>query len=174
MSQLSYKFNKEVDLFMTKETVIRLRKEFHNLPGKERGVALPIRIMGPTTNYNFNETDCCFIWDDDNEVVYIVMANTLPTQTTDARLYPMSILTLDYEAITFMSVAVDRLCLDNFMKDKVAKGLTNETTRQRYFKDMTDLFDERTYMMGQSSPTTEKRGLRPDDEIVDKDAVSFL
>lgn len=159
---------------MTKETVIKLRREFHNLPGKERGVALPIRIMGPTTSYSFSEAECCFIWDDDNEVVYIVMPNTVHTNTIDSRLYPMSILTMDYDAITFMSVAVDRLCLDNFFKDKVGKGLTNEETRKRYFKDMTDLFDDKTYLMGQPSPTTEKRGLRPDDEIVDVNATKFL
>ena len=159
---------------MTKETVIKLRKEFHNLPGKERGVALPISIMGPTTNYKFSEAECCFIWDDTNEVVYIVMPNTVPTNTLDSRVYPMSILTMDYEAITFMSVPTDRLCLDNFFKDKVAKGVTNEETRKRYFKDMTDIFDERTYFMGEPSPTTEKRGMRPDDEIVDKDATKFL
>lgn len=159
---------------MTKETVIKLRREFHNLPGKERGVALPIRIMGPTTSYSFSEAECCFIWDDDNEVVYIVMPNSVHTNTIDSRLYPMSILTMDYDAITFMSVAVDRLCLDNFFKDKVGKGLTNEETRKRYFKDMTDLFDDKTYLMGQPSPTTEKRGLRPDDEIVDANATKFL
>lgn len=159
---------------MTKETVIKLRREFHNLPGKERGVVLPIRIMGPTTSYSFSEAECCFIWDDDNEVVYIVMPNTVHTNTIDSRLYPMSILTMDYDAITFMSVAVDRLCLDNFFKDKVGKGLTNEETRKRYFKDMTDLFDDKTYLMGQPSPTTEKRGLRPDDEIVDVNATKFL
>lgn len=159
---------------MTKETVIKLRREFHNLPGKERGVTLPIRIMGPTTSYSFSEAECCFIWDDDNEVVYIVMPNSVHTNTIDSRLYPMSILTMDYDAITFMSVAVDRLCLDNFFKDKVGKGLTNEETRKRYFKDMTDLFDDKTYLMGQPSPTTEKRGLRPDDEIVDVNATKFL
>ena len=159
---------------MTKETVIKLRREFHNLPSKERGVALPIRIMGPTTSYSFSEAECCFIWDDDNEVVYIVMPNSVHTNTIDSRLYPMSILTMDYDAITFMSVAVDRLCLDNFFKDKVGKGLTNEETRKRYFKDMTDLFDDKTYLMGQPSPTTEKRGLRPDDEIVDVNATKFL
>ena len=159
---------------MTKETVIKLRREFHNLPGKERGVALPIRIMGPTSSYSFSEAECCFIWDDDNEVVYIVMPNSVHTNTIDSRLYPMSILTMDYDAITFMSVAVDRLCLDNFFKDKVGKGLTNEETRKRYFKDMTDLFDDKTYLMGQPSPTTEKRGLRPDDEIVDVNATKFL
>lgn len=159
---------------MTKETVIKLRKEFHNLPGKERGVALPIRIMGPTTNYSFSEAECCFLWDDANEIVYIVTPNTTYTNTLDSRLYPMSIITMDYESITFMSIAVDRLCLDNFFKDKVSQGLTNEETRKRYFKDMTDIFDERTYFMGGQSPTTEKRGLRPDDEIIDKDAIKFL
>lgn len=159
---------------MTKENVIKLRKEFHNLPGKERGVALPIRIMGPTTNYSFSEAECCFLWDDTNEIVYIVMPNTVHTNTIDSRLYPMSILTMDYESITFMSTAVDRLCLDNFFKDKVSQGLTNEETRKRYFKDMTDIFDEKTYFMGDQSPTTEKRGLCPDDEIVDKDAIKFL
>ena len=159
---------------MTKETVIKLRKELHNLPGKERGVALPISIMGPTTNYKFSEAECCFIWDDANEVVYIVRSNTTPVNTLDSRVYPMNILVMDYESITFMSVPTDRLCLDNFFKDKVSKGLTNEETRKRYFKDMTDIFDERTYFMGEPSPTTEKRGMCPDDEIVDKDATKFL
>lgn len=159
---------------MTKEQVIKLRKELHHLPGENREMNLPLRVMGPTTNYSFNEADCCFIWDDNSEILYIVMPNTVHTQTTDSRLYPMSILTMSYESITFISVVVDRLCLDNFFEDKVGKGLTNEKTRKRYFKDMTDLFDERTYFMGQPSPTTSKRGLNPDDEIVDKNATKFL
>lgn len=159
---------------MTKTQVIKLRKEFHKLPGDERGMNLPIRVMGPTTNYQWDESTSCFLWDDDNEILYIVCPNTVPTQTTDSRLYPMSIITLNYEAITFIEVAVDRLSLDNFFKAKVSDGLTNETTRQRYFKDMTDLFDERTYVMGEPSSTTEKRGLRPDDEIVDQNATKFL
>lgn len=159
---------------MTKENVIKLRKEFHHLPGAEREMNLPLRVMGPTTNYSFNEADCCFLWDDDNEVLYIVMPNTVHTQTTDSRLFPMQILTLDYEAITFISVAVDRLSLDNFLKDKVSKGLTDEATRKRYYNDMTAIFDEHTYLMGKPSPTTEKRGIQPDDEIIDKDAVSFM
>ena len=29
---------------MDKNTVIKIRKELHNLPGKERGMALPISI----------------------------------------------------------------------------------------------------------------------------------
>lgn len=159
---------------MTKTQVLKLRKEFHKLPGDERGMNLPIRVMGPTTNYQWDEATSCFLWDDDNEILYIVCPNTVPTQTTDSRLYPMSIITLNYEAITFIEVAVDRLSLDNFFKAKIVDGLTNETTRQRYFQDMTDLFDERTYVMGEPSPTTEKRGLKPDDEIVDQNATKFL
>lgn len=159
---------------MTKAQIIKLRKEFHKLPGDERGMNLPIRVMGPTTNYQWDESTSCFLWDDDNEILYIVCPNTVPTQTTDGRLYPMCIITLNYDAITFVEVAVDRLCLDNFFAAKVTQGLTNDTTRKRYFKDMTDLFDDNTYLMGAPSPTTEKRGLRPDDEIVDKNATKFL
>lgn len=159
---------------MTKEQIIKLRKEFHGLPGKERGMRLPIRVMGPTTNYQWDESTSCFLWDDDSEILYIVCPNTIQTQTTDSRLYPMSIITLNYDAITFVEVAVDRLSLDNFFKNKVSEGLTNEATRKRYFKDMTDIWDEHTYMMGGQSPTTEKRGLRPDDEIVDVNATKFL
>lgn len=158
---------------MTKAQVISLRKEFHNLPGSDRNMNLPIRVMGPTTNYHWDESTSCFLWDDDAEILYIVCPNTIQTQTTDSRLYPMSIITLNYDAITFMEVAVDRLSLDNFFKSKVGT-LTNKETRDRYFKQMTDLYDERTYFMGQPSPTTEKRGLRPDDEIVNPDATKFL
>ena len=159
---------------MTKEQVIKLRKEFHHLPGSDREMNLPIRVMGPTTNYMWDESTACFLWDDDAEILYIVCGNSIQTQTTDSRLYPMCIITLNYEAITFMEVAVDRLSLDNFFKDKVSNGMTNEETRKRYFQNMTDLFDEHTYFMGQPSPTTEKRGLHPDDEIVDKNATKFL
>lgn len=159
---------------MTKESVIRLRKEFHNLPGsKERG-PLPISIMLAATNYRLSEAECCFLWDDANEVVYVVRHNTTPTNTLDARVYLMNIMTVEYSDILTMSVPADRLSLDNFFKDKVGKGLTNEETRKRYFKDMTDAFDERTYFMGEPSPTTEKRGMHPDDEIVDKDAINYL
>lgn len=159
---------------MTKEQVIKLRKEFHHLAGDDRDMNLPLRVMGPTTNYSFSEVDCCFLWDDNSEILYVVMPNTVHTQTTDSRLYPMQILTLSYEAITFISVVTDRNSLDNFFKDKINKGMTNEKTRKRYYKDMTDLFDERTYFMGQPSPTTEKRGLTPDDDIVDINATKFL
>ena len=159
---------------MTKDQVVALRKELHSLPGDDREMNLPLRVMGPTTNYSWDESTSCFLWDDDNEILYIVCPNTIPTQTTDSRLYPMCIITLNYEAITFMEAAVDRLSLDHFFEDMVSRGLTNDKTRKRYFKQMTDLFDERTYFMGQPSPTTEKRGLRPDDEIVDQDATQFL
>jgi hypothetical protein len=159
---------------MTKTQVISLRKEFHKLPGEEREMNLPIRVMGPTTNFQWDESTSCFLWDDENEILYIVCPNTIPSQTTDSRLYPMCIFALNYDAITYMSVAVDRLSLDHFFKDKVNKGLTNQKTRDRYFKDMTDLFDERTYFMGQPSPTTEKRCLEPDDRIVDPNATKFL
>jgi hypothetical protein len=157
---------------MEKSRLIKVRKELHNLPGSDRG-PLPLRVMGPTTNYWWDESTSCFIWDDDNEVLYIICPNTIQTSTSDSRLFPMSIITLDYEAITFIEAPVDRLSLDNFLKDKVNKGQTNEETRKRYFKDMTDLNDERTYFMGQPSPTTEKRTLQPDDEIINKD-VQFL
>ena len=154
---------------MTKEQIIAFREN-----AKQSGKQVFLWLDNALVFYE-NLRDCeAFIWDDDNEVVYIVMPNSVHTNTIDSRLYPMSILTMDYDAITFMSVAVDRLCLDNFFKDKVGKGLTNEETRKRYFKDMTDLFDDKTYLMGQPSPTTEKRGLRPDDEIVDVNATKFL
>lgn len=158
---------------MDKNTVIRIRKELHNLPGKERG-ALPLRIIGSDGNYSFSEADCCMLWDDDNEVVYIIAPNTVYTQTTDSRLYPMNVKVMDYEAIEMIGTVLDRLCLDNLLKSKVEAGLTNETTRKRYYKNMTDLWDERTYFMGKESETTEKRGLRPDDKIVDEDATKFL
>jgi hypothetical protein len=159
---------------MDKNTVIKIRKELHNLPGKERSMALPIRIVGSDGNYSFSEADCCMLWDDTNEVVYIICPNTVPTQTTDSRLYPMSVRVMDYASIEMIGTVLDRLCLDNLLKAKVGEGLTNEETRKRYYQQMTDLWDERTYFMGHESPTTEKRGLRPDDEIVDKDATRFL
>lgn len=163
---------------MTKQQVIALRKELHHLPrdngSADRGQNLPIRVMGPTTNYWWDESTSCFIWDDDAEILYIVCPNSIPTATCDSRLFPMSIITLNYEAITFMEVPVDRLSLDRFFEDKVTQGLTNDDTRKRYFKQMTDLYDERTYFMGQPSPTTEKRPLKPDDEIVNPDATKFL
>lgn len=159
---------------MDKNTVIKIRKELHNLPSKERGMALPIRIVGSDGNYSFSEADCCMLWDDTNEVVYIICPNTVPTQTTDSRLYPMSVRVMDYASIEMIGTVLDRLCLDNLLKAKVGEGLTNEETRKRYYQQMTDLWDERTYFMGHESPTTEKRGLRPDDEIVDKDATRFL
>lgn len=159
---------------MDKKTILKIRKELHNLPGKERGVTLPIRVMGPSTNYSWNEAECCFLWDDNNEILYIVAPNTVPTSSLDSRLYPMSIMAMTYESITFVGCAVDRYCLDRFLESKVADGLTNEETRRRYYNDVTALYDDHTYMMGDPSPTTEKRGLRPDDEIMDKNAVKFL
>ena len=158
---------------MTKEQVQLVRKQLHNLPGKERGMMLPISILGANTNYVWSEADSCFMWDDDNEVLYIVCPNQT-WNSVDNRLYPMQIKTIGYNEITVMSAPVDRLCLDRFMEDMVNRGLTNEETRQRYFSDMTKLFEPETYMMGQPSPTTEKRGLRPDDEIINQNSTKFL
>lgn len=157
---------------MEKAKLIKIRKELHNLEGKERGF-LPLRVWGPTTNFCWDESTECFMWDDENEVLYILMSNQVPAKTTDNQAFPMQILTIAYEDITFISVAVDRNALDNFMKDAVERNMTQESTRQRYFNDMTALYDPHTYMMGKESPTTEKRPVRPDDEIVNPD-VKFL
>lgn len=159
---------------MTKEQVIKIRKELHNLPGKERGVALPLKVMGGDGNECFSEADVCMLWDDANELVYFIFPNTVETQTLDSRLYPMCVKVMDYTSIEFIGTVLDRLCLDNLLKAKVDEGLTNEETRKRYFMQMTQLQDERTYFMGQNSTTTEKRGLRPDDEIINIDATKFL
>lgn len=152
---------------------MKIRKELHNLPGKERGMALPISVLGANTNYVWSEADSCFMWDDDNEILYIVMPNNT-YNSVDNRLYPMQIKTICYNEITVMSAPVDRLCLDHFMEDMVNRGLTNEETRKRYFNDMTKLFDLNTYTMGDPSPTTEKRGLKPDDEIINQNSTKFL
>lgn len=158
---------------MTKEQIIKIRKQLHNLPGKERGMMLPISILGANTNYVWSEADSCFMWDDDNEILYIVMPNNT-YNSVDNRLYPMQVKTICYNEITVMSAPVDRLCLDRFMEDMVDRGLTNEETRKRYFEDMTKLFDLNTYAMGDPSPTTEKRGLKPDDEIINQNSTKFL
>ena len=157
---------------MDAEKVKKLRKELHNLSG-DRGVPLPIHIELAASNHLYREEDCLFLWDDANEVVYVVCNNTQYTNTTDERLYPMNIWAISYDEILQMSVPVDRLCLDNFLASKVGT-LTNEETRKRYYNDITALYDDTTYLMGGVSPTTAKRGLKPDDEIVDKDANRFL
>jgi hypothetical protein len=161
---------------MKASTVIALRKELKYLPGQGKprsdGARLPIRIVGPNTNYAFSEADCCFIWDDDNEVVYIVMPNTVHTQTLDSRSYPMSILAMEYDAIQFMSTVCARNELDYFLSTKESDSLVGSETRKRYFQDLTDLNDPRSYAMGMPSPTTEKRDLEPGDEVINPD-VNF-
>ena len=157
---------------MEKEDIIRIRKELHNLAGPGRAT-LPIRVLGANADFTWSEADCCFIWDDDNETLYMVYPNDTYS-STDNRLFPMQIKAICYAEITTMSVPVDRTSLDNFFKDKVEKGLTNEKTRERYYSDMTKLWEPETYLMGQPSPTTEKRGMRPDDKIINKDATQFL
>ena len=104
---------------MTKEQVIKVRKELHNLPGKERGVALPLKVIGGDGNACFSEADVCMLWDDANELVYFIFPNTVETQTTDSRLYPMCVKVMDYASIEFIGTVLDRLCLDNLLKAKV-------------------------------------------------------
>ena len=155
---------------MEKAQVIKLRNLY-----KDAGYIVTCDNMKIFTNKAESDDSLEYVlWDDANEVVYIICPNTVPTQTTDSRLYPMSVKVMDYASIEMIGTVLDRLCLDNLLKAKVSEGLTNEETRKRYYKQMTDLWDERTYFMGQESPTTEKRGLRPDDEIVDKNATRFL
>lgn len=156
---------------MTVETVKKLRKELHHLVNDDRNTYLPLLIMFATTNYVLDESTSLCIWDDVNEILYAVSPNTIETSTLDSRVLPSRIDAYPYENILKMAVRVDRSCLDNFLKDKVAKGLTDELTRKEKFKEMTDLFDERTYFMGQPSPTTEKRGIRPDDQIFNIDNI---
>lgn len=158
---------------MKKSTVIALRKEFKYLPGqgskRDDGARLPIRIMGPTSNYSFSEVDCCLIWDDDAEIVYIVMPNTVHTQTTDSRAYPMSILAMEYEAITFMSTVCARNELDYFLSTKEADSLVDAETRQMYYDSLTALNDPRSYAMGMPSPSTSKRQLNPGEGVINPD-----
>lgn len=140
---------------MTKESVIAQRKFLHGLIS-DRDVTLPIAIQladGPTI---LDETDCCFCWNDEEEVVYVVSSNTQYTATTDNRLLPMRIRAVPYDSIMVMYTKADRNILDHFFKEMVDKGLTNEETRKHYFQEMTNLWDPETYLMGQPSPSTEK------------------
>lgn len=158
---------------MKKQTVIALRKELKYLPGqgskRADGARLPIRVVGPNANYAFSEAECCFIWDDDNEVLYIVMPNSVHTQTLDSRSYPMCILTMDYESITFMSTVCARNELDYFLSTKETDGLVDAETRKMYYDSLTALNDPRSYAMGMPSPSTSKRPLQPGEDVIHPD-----
>lgn len=159
---------------MEANLVKKIRKELHHLVNDDRDTYVPLLIMFCTTNYVLDESTALCLWDDTNEILYAVASNTVETGTLDNRSLPMRIDAYPYENILKISAKVDKLCLDNFLTDKVSKGLTDESTRKRYLKHMQELNDERTYVMGSPSPSTEKRGSRPDDNMFDEKALKTL
>lgn len=172
---------------MTKEQVISLRKEFHHLSqpdrdqverdrnGNETGnitinVPLVVRV---NTSYLLDEMTSCIIWDDDNEIIYALETNNEPAGPLNY-ICPMYVRAYSYESIEQISARLDKMCTMNFLNAKKDAGLTTQATCDRYNEQLTKIYDDHSYMMGQPSKTTEKRGLKPDDIMLNKEAYKTL
>lgn len=172
---------------MTKNQVISLRKELHHLSqsdrdqiekdkdGNETGnktinIPLVIRI---NTSYLIDEMTSCVIWDDENEIIYALETNNEPSGPLN-HICPMYLRAYPYASIEQISARLDKNCTMNFLNSKKNLGLTTQATCDRYAEQMTKIYDDHSYMMGQPSTTTEKRGLKPDDVILNKEAYKTL
>ena len=176
---------------MNTESVIKQRKFLHNLI-QDRDVSVPLVIDLGDGTHVYEETFSCFCWNDEDEVVYIVSANTSVTATNDNRLLPALIEAIPYESIMTMKARVDRNVLDHFFKEMVDKGLSDEDTRKHYFNELTKIYDAETYLttksldsdIGDSYKSTEKRpdpyvnregrDIELKDQILDPDALHTL
>lgn len=166
---------------MDKEDVMRLRKELHHLAPADRDkkdkdgnttINIPL-IIRVNTSYYIDEMDSCVIWDDDNEILYSIEYNN---DTTDPLkiICPMQIKAYPYSSIELIAARVDKHTLDSFLGTMVERGLTSNAVRERYRQQMQEISDPRAYLMGQPSTTTEKRGLTPDDVVMNREAHHTL
>lgn len=166
---------------MTKENVIKVRKQLHHLVNADRDqtdeagnktISIPL-VIRINTSYLVDEMSCCVLWDDDNEILYSVELNQEPSGPLN-HICPMCVKAYPYESIEVIYARLDRITLDNFFEEAVAKGLTSEATRKRYYDQMEKIYDPNTYVMGIESATTEKRGLTPDDVILNRESYKTL
>ena len=86
----------------------------------------------------------------------------------------MYIRAYSYSSIEQISARLDKNCTMNFLNAKKDIGLTTQATCDRYAEQMTKIYDDNSYLMGQPSTTTDKRGLRPDDKILNQEALKTL
>jgi hypothetical protein len=172
---------------MTKEQVIFLRKELHHLSQPDRdqvekdkdgnetenitiNIPLVIRI---NTSYLIDEMTSCVIWDDNNELIYAFETNNEPSGPLN-QICPMYVRVYPYSSIEQISARLDKNCSMNFLNGKKDLGLTTQATCDRYAEQISKIYDDRSYIMGQPSTTTEKRSLKPDDVILNKEAYKTL
>ena len=166
---------------MTKEQVISLRKEFHHLCQADRDqkdkdgnttINIPL-VVRVNTSYLIDEATSCVIWDDNNEIMYALEYNNEQRGPFDY-ICPMYIRAYPYTSIEQISARLDKNCTMNFLNAKKDIGLTTQATCDRYAEQMTKIYDDNSYLMGQPSTTTDKRGLRPDDKILSQEALKTL
>ena len=62
----------------------------------------------------------------------------------------------------------------NFLNAKKTSGLTTQVVCDRYMEQMQKIYDDRSYLMGQPSTTTDKSGLKPDSVILNREAYKTL
>ena len=168
---------------MTKENVIKLRRELHHLCAADRdqtdedgnrtiNIPLMIRV---NTSYQIDEMSSCVIWDDDNEIVYSIEMNNEPSGPLNT-ICPMSVHAFPYASIEIIGARLDKLTLDAFLSNMVSLGLTSNAVRKRYFNQMQGIQDETNYLMGDPSKSTTKGGsdYSKDNPILDKEAYKTL
>lgn len=172
---------------MTKEQVIALRRELHHLVKADRdqpeltkdqqktgnitiNIPLVIRV---NTSYLIDEMSSCVIWDDTNEVLYALTTNMEPSGPLNS-ICPMMVSAYSYASIETIQARLDKNCTMNFLNAKKDAGLTTQVVCDRYMEQMQKIYDDRSYLMGQPSTTTEKRGLKPDDIMINKESYKTL
>lgn len=144
---------------MDKATVIRLRKELHQMSSSDRAnpekkIDIPLMIMFDGPSVVIDEMTSCIIWDDANEALYSIEYNNdiHPLGT----ICPMRVRAFSYDNIYSITARVDMNCLMNFFDSKIGDGLTTEETKKKYHALMQKMSDPNAYAMGMPSTTTTK------------------
>ena len=172
---------------MTKTQVIALRKEFHHLvkadrdqpeldkDGEETGnttINIPL-VIRTDASYLIDEMTSCVIWDDTNEILYALETNMEPSGPLNY-ICPMYVRAFSYESIENISARLDKNTTMNFLNAKKTSGLTTQVVCDRYMEQMQKIYDDRSYLMGQPSTTTDKSGLKPDSVSLNREAYKTL
>lgn len=172
---------------MTKEQVIALRKELHHLskadrdqPEKDKdgnptgnttiNIPLVIRI---NTSYVVDEMSSCVIWDDTNALFYALNINQEQSGPLN-NICPMMVSVYPYESVETIQARLDKNTTMNLLNAKKTAGLTTQVVCDRYNEQLQKIYDDRSYLMGQPSTTTDKRGLKPDDVVMNREAYKTL
>ena len=108
---------------MTKDQVVLIRDALHAIPNNQGGDSAPICVICDN-NRLYDETKYFIKWDDDNELMWVLMPPENLDNKNFAQLCKYQTMVTAYEHIQYIFAIYTQEALDSYMKDTM--GLTDD------------------------------------------------